>query len=129
MNKNMLYRSIPKVDVLLENKSIREMIEQYSRDAVMEAIHMEMDKLREFISHSDDEEKAQEQIELLVPHIGQTVVDMHTPNMKKVINGTGTILHTNLGRAPISRKHMEKAFDIVTGYSNLEYNQIGRAHV
>ena len=47
---------------------------------------------------------------------------MHTPNMKKVINGTGTILHTNLGRAPISREHMKKAFDIVTGYSNLEYN-------
>lgn len=122
MNKNLLYRSIPKVDVLLENQAIQEMIERYSRDSVMEAIRAEMDNLRAFIGGCDDEEEAQEQITLLVSHIGDAVEKMHTPNMKKVINGTGTILHTNLGRAPISREHMKKAFDIVTGYSNLEYN-------
>ena len=122
MNKNLLYRSIPKVDVLLENQAIKEMIERYSRDSVMEAIRAEMDNLRAFIGGCDEEDKAQEQIALLVSHIGDAVEKMHTPNMKKVINGTGTILHTNLGRAPISREHMKKAFDIVTGYSNLEYN-------
>lgn len=122
MNKNMLYRSIPKVDMLLQDETIRKMIEQYSREAVMDAIHMEMDRLRGFISGCDEEEAAKEQINLLPEHIVRTVEAMHTPNMKKVINGTGTVLHTNLGRAPISRTHMEKAFDIVTGYSNLEYN-------
>ena len=122
MNKNLLYRSIPKVDVLLESQTIQEMIERYSRDSVMEAIRAEMDNLRAFIGGCDEEDKAQEQIALLVSHIGDAVEKMHTPNMKKVINGTGTILHTNLGRAPISREHMKKAFDIVTGYSNLEYN-------
>ena len=122
MNKNLLYRSIPKVDVLLESQTIQEMIERYSRDAVMEAIRAEMDNLRAFIGGCDEEDKAQEQIALLVSHIGDAVEKMHTPNMKKVINGTGTLLHTNLGRAPISREHMKKAFDIVTGYSNLEYN-------
>lgn len=122
MNKNLLYRSIPKVDVLLESQTIQEMIERYSRDSVMEEIRAEMDNLRAFIGGCDEEDKAQEQIALLVSHIGDAVEKMHTPNMKKVINGTGTILHTNLGRAPISREHMKKAFDIVTGYSNLEYN-------
>ena len=122
MNKNLLYRSIPKVDVLLENQAIQEMIERYSRDSVMEAIRAEMDNLRAFIGGCDEEDKAQEQIALLVSRIGDAVEKMHTPNNKKVINGTGTILHTNLGRAPISREHMRKAFDIVTGYSNLEYN-------
>lgn len=122
MNKNLLYRSIPKVDVLLESQTIQEMIERYSRDSVMEAIRAEMDNLRAFIGGCDEEDKAQEQIALLVSHIGDAVEKMHTLNMKKVINGTGTILHTNLGRAPISREHMKKAFDIVTGYSNLEYN-------
>lgn len=122
MNKNLLYRSIPKVDVLLESQTIQEMIDRYSRDSVMEAIRAEMDNLRAFIGGCDEEDKAQEQIALLVSHIGDAVEKMHTPNMKKVINGTGTILHTNLGRAPISREHMKKAFDIVTGYSNLEYN-------
>ena len=55
-------------------------------------------------------------------NIAKAVAAMHTPNMKKVINGTGTILHTNLGRAPISYEHMMKAAEIVSGYSNLEYN-------
>ena len=45
MNKNMLYRSIPKVDVLLENEVIQALIAHYSRETVMESIHMEMDKL------------------------------------------------------------------------------------
>jgi len=42
--------------------------------------------------------------------------------MKKVVNGTGTILHTNLGRAPISKEAAKRAMDIVTGYSNLEFD-------
>ena len=122
MNKNMLYRSIPKVDILLENEAVQELIEHYSRDTVMESIHIEMDKLRKFIGQCEDEEKAKAQIELLVPHIEMTVAKMHTPNMRMVVNGTGTVLHTNLGRAPIGKKHMDRLYALATGYSNLEYN-------
>ncbi|MGN1164882.1 MAG: L-seryl-tRNA(Sec) selenium transferase [Lachnospiraceae bacterium] len=122
MNKNLLYRSIPKVDVLLEDESIQKLIEKFSRETVMEAIHAEMDKLRKYIAETEDEESAMAQIELLVSNVEVTVEDMHTPNMRPVINGTGTILHTNLGRAPISMEHMKKVMEIATGYSNLEYN-------
>ncbi len=122
MNKNLLYRSIPKVDVLLENPAIQKMIDCYSRETVMEAIHMEMDKLRKFIANTSDEESVKQQIDLLVPHIACAVSDMHTPNMRMVVNGTGTVLHTNLGRAPVSREHMERVTALVSGYSNLEYN-------
>ncbi len=122
MNKNMLYRNIPKVDVLLENETVRKMIDHYSRETVMEAIHIELDKLREFIGRCEEEEAAKAQIELLLAHIEMTVVAMHTPNMRMVINGTGTILHTNLGRAPIGQEHMRRLSAIATGYSNLEYN-------
>ncbi len=122
MNKNMLYRSIPKVDVLLENEAIQALIAHYSRDTVMESIHIEMDRLRKYIGQCEDEEKAKMQIELLLSHIEMTVAAMHTPNMRTVINGTGTILHTNLGRAPISREHMRRITAIAAGYSNLEYN-------
>lgn len=122
MNKNMLYRSIPKVDALLENETIQELIDHYSRETVIEAIHTEMDRLREFIGESDDEGAAKSQIELLPAHIEMTVAAMHTPNMCMVVNGTGTILHTNLGRAPIGQEHMRRITAIATGYSNLEYN-------
>lgn len=122
MNKNLLYRSIPKVDVLLEDGAVQELIARYSRETVMEAIHGELDKLRRFIGETSDEEAAKEQVKLLVPRIAQAVSAMHTPNMRKVVNGTGTILHTNLGRAPISEEHMKRVLALVSGYSNLEYN-------
>ncbi len=58
MNKNVLYRSIPKVDILLADEGIKVLIEAYSRESVMEAIHSEMEKLRAYIGTCDDEEKA-----------------------------------------------------------------------
>lgn len=122
MNKNVLYRKIPKVDLLLEEEAIQGMIGHYSKETVMEAIHVETDKLRRFIGSCEDEEKAQEQIDLLIPHIEMAVSAMHRPNMRMVVNGTGTILHTNLGRAPISPEHMNRIAAIASGYSNLEYN-------
>lgn len=122
MDKNMLYRSIPKVDVLLADEKVQTMIETYSRETVMEAIHLEMDRLRAYIAKCEDEEEAKRQIDTLTERIARTVTAMHTPNMRMVMNGTGTILHTNLGRAPISPEHMKRVAAIATGYSNLEYN-------
>ena len=58
----MLYRSIPKVDVLLEDPEIQGLIETYSRDTVVESIHLEMDALRKYIGTCEEEEKAKEQI-------------------------------------------------------------------
>lgn len=122
MNKNQLYRNIPKVDVLLEMEIIQLLIEQYGRETVMEAIREEMEALRAFIGAYEEEEKIVRQIQDLPQQIVRHVERLHTPNMRMVINGTGTILHTNLGRAPISQEHVSKLADIVTGYSNLEYN-------
>lgn len=122
MNKNLLFRNIPKVDVLLENKAIQQLIEDYSRETVVEAIRMELEALREFIKKCDDEQAAEKKIETLIADIELSVEKMHRPDMKSVINGTGTILHTNLGRAPISPEHMAYVSGIATGYSNLEYN-------
>ena len=122
MNKNVYYRKIPKVDILLEDERIRQMIETYSKDTVMESIHIETDGLRTFIGACEDEKEIEERIGGLTDEIGRTVKEMHTPNMRPVINGTGTILHTNLGRAPISPEHIKRIAEVACGYSNLEYN-------
>ena len=122
MNKNVYYRKIPKVDILLEDERIRQMIETYSKDTVMESIHIETDRLRTFIGACEDEKEIEERIGGLTDEIGRTVKAMHTPNMRPVINGTGTILHTNLGRAPISPEHIKRIAEVACGYSNLEYN-------
>ena len=122
MDKNLLYRSIPKVDILLENEAIIAGIEYYGRDIVMDAIHIETEVLRTYIGSCDSEEKAKAHIEALVEQILVRAEKMLAPNMKKIVNATGTVLHTNLGRAPISKKHMEHIAEIATGYSNLEYD-------
>ena len=122
MNKNLLFRNIPKVDVLLERDEIQQLISDYNRDTVVEAIREETEQLREFIKKSEDEQEAQQKIDHLIPNIREKVIKVNSPDMRMVINATGTILHTNLGRAPISVDHMEYVSDIATGYSNLEYS-------
>ena len=122
MNKNMLYRSIPKVDVLLENPDIVTLIENHHRDVVVDVIREEIDKLRNFIKENDDINLIEEKINNLIENIKISTEKVYSYNIKKVINGTGTILHTNLGRAIISKKHADYLSEVVTSYSNLEYN-------
>ena len=122
MNKNMLYRSIPKVDVLLENPDIVTLIENHHRDVVVDVIREEIDKLRNFIKENDDVNLIEAKINNLIENIKISTEKVYSYNIKKVINGTGTILHTNLGRAIISKKHADYLSEVVTSYSNLEYN-------
>lgn len=122
MNKNMLYRSIPKVDVLLENPDIVTLIENHHRDVVVDVIREEIDKLRNFIKENDNINLIEEKINNLIENIKISTEKVYSYNIKKVINGTGTILHTNLGRAIISKKHADYLSEVVTSYSNLEYN-------
>ena len=122
MNKNILFRNIPKVDVILEKPEIIKLIEQYHRDVVVDAIREEIDKLRSFIKENNDIDLIEEKINNLVENITSSVKKVYSYNLRKVINGTGTILHTNLGRAIISKKHADYLSDVVTSYSNLEYN-------
>lgn len=122
MDKNILYRSIPKVDVLLEDKKIISLIEKYHRDVVVDAIREEIEKVREEIKTNNDFDFINKKINNLVDNISKSVEKTYSYNIRKVINGTGTILHTNLGRSIISKKHANYLSDIVTSYSNLEYN-------
>lgn len=122
MDKNIFYRSIPKVDILLEDEQITEAIEQFDRDTVMEAIREQMEAIRTLIKESEEEDVIRTAIDSLIPDIRAKVKKMHTPDMRPVINATGTILHTNLGRAPISREHLQRIADVACGYSNLEYD-------
>ena len=46
------------------------------------------------------------------------------PALKKVINGTGVIIHTNLGRSPLARSAIERLLSVASGYSNLEYDLV-----
>ncbi len=122
MDRNHLFRMIPKVDILLENETVKDLTQTYGHSIVMEVIRQEMDRLRELIRTSEDADSVLEAIGQLPQAIEKETAALYTPRVRKVINATGTVLHTNLGRAPISRRHAEALAEIVSGYSNLEYN-------
>lgn len=122
MDKNLLFRRIPKVDVLMENETVRQMTEYYGYGIVLEAVRLELNKLRAYMTSCQDEETAMKRIDTLPERVELTVGDMKRPDMTRVLNGTGTILHTNLGRAPLSPEHLKQITYIAGGYSNLEYN-------
>lgn len=121
MDRSRLYRMIPKVDVLLKNETVERLIAAYGYGIVMDMIHEETDRLRELIRTVDDD-SVESEISRLPLTIKENTEALFTPNLRKVINATGTVLHTNLGRAPISRRHAEILASLAGGYSNLEYD-------
>lgn len=127
MDKKALLRSIPKVDVLLETEEIRLLEASYGHEVLMDVIREETDALRERILALPDDGGASSgdadtALHTLVQRIRTSLEQLYRPNVRRVINATGTILHTNLGRAVISRDIASRLADLVTGYSNLEYN-------
>lgn len=122
MNKEEYFKKISKVDIILEDNKIKSAIDKYSYDVVLDSIQNVTSALREFIKNSDDEVKINNQLNSLIDDVINLSENISSSNMKSVINATGTILHTNLGRAVLSKKHISKAIDIISGYCNLEYN-------
>ena len=116
---NELLRKIPKVDELLRSPALAETISQYGDRAVTEAIRAELDALRKAIlANLTDTMPGQE---TLARRISNRVRMDSLPSFRRVINGTGIILHTNLGRACLSEKAAQAAADAASSYSNLEY--------
>ena len=122
MDKNQLYRRIPKVDVLLEEDGIQKLKERYGRSCVKRVVQDELERVRILIGESVDETDVLQAVEQLPDSISKSLELLYTPNIRSVINGTGTILHTNLGRAPLNREHAERLAVIAAEYSNLEYD-------
>lgn len=122
MDKNKFFRNIPKVDILMENDEIKNLSEVYNRDFVLQSVRKVTDDLRAFINTSECEDDINDNINKIFININKDLTKYTSYNLKRVINGTGTILHTNLGRAVISVEAAETIKKIVTGYSNLEYD-------
>ena len=145
MEKQEWYRRIPKVDMLLETDGIRQYIPVYGYERVREAVRAELSELRARIAQLPEGEAegtaeddvllnvicAQDTAEpgqsaecenVLTDRIGARLLRMQSPGLKKVLNGTGTILHTNLGRAPLGKEAASSVLETVSGYCNLEYD-------
>ncbi|HEY6248756.1 MAG TPA: L-seryl-tRNA(Sec) selenium transferase [Candidatus Angelobacter sp.] len=122
--KSDLYRLLPSVDDLLHQPELAPMIEREGQPSVTEAIRVVLAKVREEIStgHLENEESVQLVIAGLPDGIARQLHAALEFSLKPVINATGVILHTNLGRAPLAQSALKRVAQVAGGYSNLEFD-------
>ena len=117
---NEILRKLPKVDELLRHPGLSRSCLEYGSKAVTEAIRQELQSLRQGILEGRIHALPAE--EALVAAVTSRVQKNALPSFRSVINGTGVILHTNLGRACLSEMAARTVYDAARSYSNLEYD-------
>lgn len=120
MAQNQLLRQIPAVDKLLLDTDIKKLIAETNSNLVKFAIRKVIDQLREDVvavgevpSHDD-----------IILKIKAIVYHVFKPSLRPVINASGIILHTNLGRAPLGSALLDDVREVLSGYSNLEFDLV-----
>jgi L-seryl-tRNA(Ser) seleniumtransferase len=122
--KSDLYRLLPSVDELLKSADLAELLAQEGQPVVTESVRAVLASVREEINSGTLTTQAA--VKLAVEHLPR-VVTRHLSramefSLKPVINGTGVILHTNLGRAPLAASAIRRVAEVAGGYSNLEFD-------
>jgi len=111
-----LLRKIPQIDSLVSHSSFNNLGSKLIREIAKKHI----DLLRKDILNGRVKDIEQNK---LIDEILQTYYERLKPSLKPLINATGVILHTNMGRSPIDKEILDRASNIICNYSNLEYNQ------
>jgi L-seryl-tRNA(Ser) seleniumtransferase len=121
VSKSDLYRKLPSVDELLRHPELADAVARDGHVAVADAARAVLERVRKDISGSDpDPHVVGATIPGLVDSIRQELQRSLACSLRPVINGTGVILHTNLGRAPLAPGAIENIQRAAAGYSNLE---------
>ena len=110
---------LPSIDHLLRQPEVLEIIQAFGRPLTLTALRTMLEDLRQAALQKDQAIPPEAEI---IDLIRAQLEDWTAPTLVPVINASGVILHTNLGRAPLSRATREAISEIGTGYSNLEFN-------
>jgi L-seryl-tRNA(Ser) seleniumtransferase len=115
-------KRIPKVDEVLKWPAVKSAVEMFPRELVVDGIRFALEEVRNRILSSaapESEADVFSDLEATVKRWIKKVADFH---LKPVVNGTGVVLHTNLGRAPLAEEAIERIKEVSRGYSNLEFD-------
>lgn len=112
-------RDIPSVRELVETSSFTPLMVVYPRDLVVNALRLHLDSIRQSLQQGTDITTSFAP-DRLAAAVQQQLVETMRPRLRRVINGTGILLHTNLGRAPMAEVAVEAAAMAARGYLNLE---------
>lgn len=119
MSNKELLRKLPKVDELLKEEMVKKSLETIMRPIVIETLRETVEEFRNNILNSSISEFSTSDI---LNHFNKLIEKKNSSNLKKVINATGVVLHTNLGRALLAEESVKNIVNCANSYSNLEYN-------
>ena len=109
-------RAIPAIERMRQRPAMLELEAIYGRTAVVEALRAEAAALRERQTAVENVLEAMEEA------VARRLAVSSAPSLRRVINATGVVIHTNLGRAPLARAAVERIGALAAGYTNLEYD-------
>lgn len=118
------FRVIPSVEQLRQRTAVRLLEVRFGHDAVVEALREETESVRTQLikdSSVDDDIDREDILRQIENGLKKRLCTMLRPSLRQVINATGVIVHTNLGRAPLAHQAIDRIATIA-GYSNLEFD-------
>jgi L-seryl-tRNA(Ser) seleniumtransferase len=116
-------RAIPSVEKLLESTEVLALIHKTSRPFVLSLLRKVLNHIRQEMSaHAEKDQVNTAVQELISRKLDAEFRRWTEPSLRKVVNATGVVLHTNFGRAPLSSQARERLDEIATHYSNLEFD-------
>jgi len=118
-----LLKGLPAVDTLLAREGFADLEQQFGRELLLEELRGFLDDLRRQAVEGDlTADELQRQSGTALTGVRQRLEQRTAFSLQPVINATGVILHTNLGRAPLSPETLQRVARLGAGYSNLEYD-------
>ena len=111
-------RDIPSVDQILKHPRTEQLLGAYGHAWAVSAIREVLDELRQSLPNLAEIPSDAE----LVNSLESILQKQSQPSLRPVINATGVLLHTNLGRAPLSQAALAAVESVACGYSTLEYD-------
>lgn len=118
---NPLFKNIPKVDKVMEWPEVRNILAAHPRQVVVDAIRGALDSLRAATARGETTPESYETTAVLAA-IVEELEKGRGAALRRVINGTGVIIHTNLGRAPLPEAVLEAVRNTSAGYCDLEFD-------
>jgi len=118
-----LFRLLPSVDELLRDPRVEALASKNGRAPTLAVARIALERLRaEIVAGNLDEAQIKAKVDDLPLDVERLLRESLRYSLRPVINATGVILHTNLGRAPLGRVALERVTEIAQGYSNLEFD-------
>ncbi len=118
-------RKIPSVDEILRKPEIQKLSERAPRPAIVRAVQMVLaEKRRDLLSAADDAHAGEKDSSpgVTLSQVEAKLQEIIRPSLRRVINATGIVVHTNLGRAPLADEAIACVVEAARRYSNLEFD-------